>query len=391
MSDDVLISAENVGKKFCRDLRRSLYYGARDCVAAINPWFDARQSLATLRHGEFWANDDISFEVRRGECLGLIGPNGAGKTTLLRMLGNLIQPDRGRLVTYGAVGGLIALEAGFNPILTGRENIYVNGSILGIPKRHVRQRLDEIVDFADLEHAIDAPVQTYSSGMRVRLGFATAVCLIRPDILLLDEVLAVGDAAFRAKCYNAVAGLRESTATIFVSHSMAMISSTADRGLVLSEGRTVCHGSIAEAIQHYESLNRVEDVDAKMMRHDGIESATMRVATDVQRWSAPLEVSATIAASESFDDCFFDVVFYDRAGEIVGHYNGDQNGQRFAIRSGNETHVCRIGGVNLAAGSYHLGVVIRCRRTRAVLVWSYKEHQLEMTETLPGFCSYQMS
>lgn len=388
---DTLILAEDVGKKFCRDLRRSLYYGARDCLAAINPWFDATKSLATLRENEFWANEDISFEVRRGECLGLIGPNGAGKTTLLRMIGNLIQPDRGRIVTYGSVGGLIALEAGFNPILTGRENVVVNGSILGIPKKQVRQRLDEIVAFADLEHAIDAPVQTYSSGMRVRLGFATAVCLIQPDVLLLDEVLAVGDAAFRAKCYNAVANLRESTATIFVSHSMAMISSTADRGLVLDNGQSVCHGSISEAIQHYEALNRTADVDAKMLRHDGIDAAAMEIGAATQKWSAPLQIMATIDASERFEDCFFDIVFYDRAGEIVGHYNGDQNGERFAIHTGQQTLRCRIGGVNLAAGSYHLGVVIRCLRTRAVLVWSYKEHQVEMTETLPGFCSYQMS
>jgi lipopolysaccharide transport system ATP-binding protein len=166
MSNEVLVKAEQVSKKFCRSLKKSLWYGVKDITTEITgSKFDR-----TLRPDEFWAVKDVSFELRRGECLGLIGRNGAGKSTLLRMLNGLIKPDRGFIELYGQVGGLIALGAGFSPVLTGRENVYVNGSILGLSKKEIDARFDEIVDFSELEEFIDAPVQGYSSGMNVRLG-----------------------------------------------------------------------------------------------------------------------------------------------------------------------------------------------------------------------------
>lgn len=201
-NSDTLIRCENLSKKFCRDLKRSLWYGLTSSTA--NLFGNHCSDSAKLREGEFWANNDISFELKRGECLGLIGKNGAGKTTLLKMLNGLIKPDIGRIEMRGRIGALIALGAGFNPVLTGRENIYVNSSILGISKREVRARFDEIVEFSELCDFIDTPVRNYSSGMSVRLGFAVAVVLMKPDVLLLDEVLAVGDAAFRAKCLNRI-------------------------------------------------------------------------------------------------------------------------------------------------------------------------------------------
>ncbi|QFY90654.1 ABC transporter ATP-binding protein [Magnetovirga frankeli] len=238
MSDDVLVRVEGVGKKFCRDLKKSLWYGMKDIAAELLPGERDLERHATLRPGEFWAVDDVSFELRRGECLGLIGRNGAGKTTLLKMLNGLIKPDKGRIEIRGRVSGLIALGAGFNPILTGRENIYVNGSVLGLKKAEIDKELDRIVEFADLQTFIDAPVQTYSSGMAVRLGFAIASSL-RPEVLLIDEVLAVGDASFRTKCYNRIFDLRDYAATIFVSHSMAQVAKICDVGLLLNQGRMV--------------------------------------------------------------------------------------------------------------------------------------------------------
>ena len=168
-----------------------------------------------LRTKEFWAVNNVSFELKRGECLGLIGRNGAGKTTLLKMLNGLIKPDAGRIEMRGRVGALIALGAGFNPILTGRENIYVNGSVLGLTKKEIGAKLDEIVDFAEIGDFIDTPVQNYSSGMAVRLGFAVASS-IRPDVLLIDEVLAVGDISFVLRCLNRVSELLPTTAVVFV-------------------------------------------------------------------------------------------------------------------------------------------------------------------------------
>ncbi len=188
MSSDVLIHVEDVSKKFCRNLRRSLWYGLQDTAADL---LGRGESSASLRPEEFWAVDDVSFSLKRGECLGLVGRNGAGKTTLLKMLNGLIKPDKGRIEIRGRVGALIALGAGFNPILTGRENVYVNGAVLGLSKREISERIDEIIDFAEIGDFIEAPVQSYSSGMQVRLGFAVATAM-KPDVLLLDEVLAVG-------------------------------------------------------------------------------------------------------------------------------------------------------------------------------------------------------
>ena len=204
MSDDVLVRVEGVSKRFCRDLKRSLWYGVQD---ASRDLLGRDSSEQPLRPDEFWAVNDVSFEVKHGECLGLIGRNGAGKTTLLKMLNGLIKPDRGRIEMRGRVGALIALGAGFNPILSGRENIYVNGSVLGLSRKEIDAKYDEIVDFADIGEFINAPVQSYSSGMQVRLGFAVAVA-VQPQILLLDEVLAVGDVSFQAKCFNTLANFR---------------------------------------------------------------------------------------------------------------------------------------------------------------------------------------
>jgi lipopolysaccharide transport system ATP-binding protein len=195
MKDEVLVKVEGVSKKFCRDLKRSLWYGVKDISSEL---FGAKKN-GQLRPKEFWAVDDVSFELRRGECLGLIGHNGAGKSTLLKMLNGLIKPDKGTITMHGRIGALIELGSGFNPILTGRENIYNNGSVLGFSRKEIDAKFDSIVEFAELSEFIDTPVQNYSSGMKVRLGFAVAAQM-EPDVLLIDEVLAVGDIGFSFKC-----------------------------------------------------------------------------------------------------------------------------------------------------------------------------------------------
>jgi lipopolysaccharide transport system ATP-binding protein len=251
MKDDVLIRVEGVSKKFCKDLRTSLRYGVSDAFGEVF----GRSRTSALRTREFWAVHEVSFELRRGECLGLIGHNGAGKTTLLRMLNGLIKPDGGRIEIRGQVGALIALGAGFNPILTGRENIYINASVLGLSRKLVDERIQEIIDFAEMAEFIDMPVQHYSSGMTVRLGFAVAAILIEPDILFLDEVLAVGDVGFTIKCLNRVRQLMRTSAVVFVSHSMPFISSFCTRVLVMDHGRTVLDTTESgRAINHYYGL-----------------------------------------------------------------------------------------------------------------------------------------
>lgn len=237
MKDDILIKIEGVSKKFCRNLKKSLWYGLLDVAGET---LGLAYGHDQLRSEEFWAVQNVSFELSRGECLGLLGRNGAGKTTLLKLINGLIKPDKGKIEITGRMGALIALGAGFHPLLTGRENIYVNASILGIGKRETDKKFDEIVDFAELKDFIDMPVQSYSSGMQVRLGFAIAAVLIQPDVLLLDEVLAVGDMGFKIKCLNAVRQIMSKTAVIFVSHSMQFVSQFCNRIAVLNQGSLVC-------------------------------------------------------------------------------------------------------------------------------------------------------
>jgi lipopolysaccharide transport system ATP-binding protein len=251
--DDTLIKVDGVSKKFCRSLKKSLWYGVQDLG---NELIGRRHGGdGQLRPDEFWAARDISFELRRGECLGLIGHNGAGKTTLLRMLNGLIKPDQGRIEIRGRVGALIALGAGFNPLLTGRENVYTNAAVLGLSKREVDAKLEEIVDFAEIGEFIDSPFQNYSSGMSVRLGFSVAALLIEPDVLFLDEVLAVGDIGFIVKCLNAMRRLTAKSAVVFVSHAMTFVSAFCTRVMVMKNGETLLDTlKVGEGVDCYLTL-----------------------------------------------------------------------------------------------------------------------------------------
>ena len=295
MSDDVLLRVENVSKRFCRSLRRSLWYGLEDLGSELGGrrhgggrGLPHSSADLQLRKDEFWAVNNVSFELRRGECLGLIGHNGAGKTTLLKILNGLIKPDAGSVEMKGRVGALIALGAGFNPILTGRENIYVNGAVLGLSKREVDKKIEEIIDFAEIGQFIDSPVQTYSSGMAVRLGFAIAA-KTDPDILLLDEVLAVGDAGFQAKCFNTIAEFRKrGTAFILVSHNLHMVSRYSDLLLYLSHGQ-VMHYGLPEI--------GIEDFLAEMHASDDI-----TVGISKTDWSSTLGSGKIVLTAARFRD-----------------------------------------------------------------------------------------
>lgn len=248
MQDEILIDVQNVSKRFCKDLKRSMRYGFVDSLNAI-AGKDA--TTDTLRKHEFWAVKNVSFQLKRGECLGLIGHNGAGKSTLLKMLNGLINPDQGSITIRGKVGALIELGAGFNPILTGRENIYNNGAVLGFSRKEIEDKVDEIIDFAEIREFIDSPVQNYSSGMRVRLGFAVAAQM-EPDVLLIDEVLAVGDLGFAVKCINRINQLLATSAVIFVSHSMNNIATICTKVILMQNGYIEFDGiNIGEGIQKY--------------------------------------------------------------------------------------------------------------------------------------------
>lgn len=247
---DVAIKVENVSKKFSRNLKRSMMYGLKDIGRNA---LGMRTKSDILRKDEFWAVDDVSFDVKKGECLGIIGPNGSGKSTILKMLNGIYWPDKGKITINGKVGALIEVGAGFHPMLTGRENIYLNAAILGMKKEEVDERFDDIVKFADIGDFLDSPVKYYSSGMYVRLGFAVAVHC-EPDILLIDEILSVGDSVFRNKCNKKMNEIKtkQHKAIVFVSHNLFMVEKFCDKGIFIEEGAIKSQGKIREVIRDYQ-------------------------------------------------------------------------------------------------------------------------------------------
>lgn len=249
MSDLTRLAIENVSKKYCYSLKRSLWYGVKDITSEI--FGQNRQDR--LREQEFWALRNLNFSVDQGESVGLIGSNGAGKSTLLKLINGLIKPDNGQIRVRGNVGALIELGVGFNPVLTGRENIYVNSAVLGFTKKEVDSILDEIIDFSEIEEFIDTPVKFYSSGMKVRLGFSVAAQL-RPELLLVDEVLSVGDFAFRNKCLTKLNELKnDGVAFILVSHNQTHIIQFCERAIWLDKAEIAMDGEPVTVCSKYLS------------------------------------------------------------------------------------------------------------------------------------------
>ncbi|MEE9581137.1 MAG: ABC transporter ATP-binding protein [Nitrosomonadaceae bacterium] len=248
---EVVLKVENVSKKFCRTIKQIMRYGSADVVKGF---LGLKTNTTTLRAGEFWALDNVSLELKKGETLGIVGSNGSGKSTLLKLLNGIYMPDRGRIEIKGDMGALIEVGAGFSYLLTGRENVYVNGTILGLSKEQIDKKFDTIVAFAELEEFIDVPLRNYSSGMSVRLGFSVAVhCEV--DILLMDEILAVGDAKFKQKCIKKIDELKASTSTIFVSHDKDQILRICDRVIILNKGRIMpVKGTPTEVMLAYEDI-----------------------------------------------------------------------------------------------------------------------------------------
>ena len=324
-----------------------------------------------LRPDEFLAVDDVSFDVHPGESVALIGRNGAGKSTLLKMVNGLFRPDAGQIKVNGRLAALIELGAGFNPILSGRENIYVNAAVLGMTKRDVDKRLDAIVEFAELASFIDMPLKSYSSGMKVRLGFAVASQL-EPDILLIDEVLAVGDAVFRAKCYRRLSELMEAgTAFILVSHNHHTLLTICETGVAMDKGKMFANGPIRESMDLYEA--RIAKTDSVKTQGPLYTSCDDELAYPVQikdvffrdengqRIESPttgglaslcVETTSTMAV----DDVSLDVLIRSPihgTSNVLAITSG-QDGQRHSIPAGESEYRLRFHPVCLPPGQYSL-------------------------------------
>jgi len=256
------IRVRQLGKQFQLGVRKERYRTVRDAITegASRMWQSSRSLLRGSRgrgrtQESFWALRDVSFDVQSGEVIGLIGRNGAGKSTLLKVLSQITEPTAGYADLYGRVGALLEVGTGFHPELSGRENVFLNGAILGMKRTEIRRHFDAIVAFAEIEQFIDTPAKRYSTGMYMRLAFAVAAHL-QPDILLVDEVLAVGDAAFQKKCIGKMGEVaKQGRTVVFVSHNMAAVRTLCTRGIVLDRGEVSFEGDIERAIyQYFESL-----------------------------------------------------------------------------------------------------------------------------------------
>ena len=255
LEDRLAISVRGLSKKFGLSLSQSMRYGLIDNSKRL---IGIQPKTSLLRPGEFWALKNISFDLKKGEALGIMGINGSGKTTLLRILNGVFSPDEGEAIIRGKVGAMIAAGAGFAPTLTGRENIQINGALLGMSPSEIDSVIDEIIDFSEIGEFIDMPVKNYSSGMTIRLGFAISV-FSNPDVLLMDEILAVGDINFQKKCFNYILNLKKlGTTVILISHSQGAIWSVCDRGIFLNKGEVLLDGSVEDLVRAYDDQNAIE-------------------------------------------------------------------------------------------------------------------------------------
>jgi lipopolysaccharide transport system ATP-binding protein len=300
----------------------------------------------------------VSFEVKRGEVLGIIGRNGAGKSTLLKILSRIIEPTEGRVELDGRITSLLEVGTGFHPELTGRENIYLNGAILGMPRSEIQRKFDEIVAFAEVEKFLDTPVKRYSSGMYVRLAFAVAAHL-DPDILVVDEVLAVGDAQFQKKC---LARMQDATRTdgrtiLFVSHNMNMVRALCSRGIVLQNGRVELDGSTEAALVQFAQPSSRPAVQNNSKKRSA--PSILRVEVDeAEACSGNLEIHVEFSAPWPLDPVLIGAVIYNRVGAPVFGFNTWQNRAEPPKRARHGIATLRVCDLPLHSGIYSVAVYL---------------------------------
>ena len=346
----------------------------------------ARARLARWfrRPGEdFWAVRDVTFEVARGETLGIVGHNGAGKSTLLKLLSRITAPTTGEIAVTGRLAALIEVGSGFHPELTGRENIFLSGSILGMRRREIALKLDRIIDFAGVGAFIDTPVKRYSSGMYVRLGFAIAAHL-EPDVLLVDEVIAVGDAAFQIQCHERLAELRrDGTTMLFISHDLGSIEALCDRVILMERGRLVAGGAPHAIVEEYQRMATMgaiaapgdapalsasrpaRIVDVRIVDERGGEVAGVSTGH-------PMKCRVEYEAEEDVDDAVVEAFFYSRDGRTLHcQFTTALTGGRLALERGRGAVEFSALETGLQPGVYAVGAAIRRRQSAESIDWFY--------------------
>ena len=363
---DMAIRMEHVYKKFRKG---EIYNSLRDLIPALTGRMFQQRELSEKDRREFWAVQDLSFEVKQGEAFGIIGHNGAGKSTALKMLSRIMRPTKGCMVVNGRLSALIEVSAGFHGDLTGRENIFLNGTILGMSKREIQSKLDQIIAFSGIEEFIDTPVKRYSSGMYARLGFSVAAH-VDPDVLIVDEVLSVGDYAFQQKCIERMKEvLRSGAAVLFVSHNLKMVAEFCHRCLLLDKGQTVLMGTPQDVISRYLqkpngnavdnnsgpvsiSSVRIRNEDGECILFRSGEQVWIDVEIAARRRCNKLSVTLYI-----LDDKL--AVIFDTSTDLLGHGEFDlEEGDSYRCTF----EVC----LNLAGGTYYPSILIYRRDIQTV-------------------------
>lgn len=349
---DVLLQVEGLGKKYSRDLNASVRYAARDLFRTV---IGASSDSSDLRDTEFWALREVSFTLRRGEVLAVLGHNGAGKSTLLKCIAGKLRADRGRVVRQGEIGHMLEMSAGFTPSMTGRDNVSVRGRMMGERGKALEHYIAQVEEFADIGELFDAPVQFYSTGMKARLGFA-ASSVIEPDILILDEVLAVGDLGFRMKCYSRIDELRKKCAVILVSHSMNHVSRMATSAIFLNKGKVDLQGSPQKCIEFYN-----EQAKGKKEKPTCFKPERIHIDVVSDREILPEDSAIAFGAEISIRGEAFvnvpitlSVILHEQGGAAIVEWNSRRN--NFYLQPGQQFSAS-LGPQNLCPGYYHLAVI----------------------------------
>jgi lipopolysaccharide transport system ATP-binding protein len=361
-----IIRADGVGKEYRIGTRREGFPTLRDALtrAARAPLRVARRDGPRRQPQKFWALRDVDFEVRPGEVVGIIGRNGAGKSTLLKILSRITEPTAGRIELYGRMASLLEVGTGFHPELTGRENVFLNGAILGMRREEIRRKFDEIIAFSEIERFVDTPVKHYSSGMYVRLAFAVAAHL-EPEILIVDEVLAVGDAAFQKKCLGKMGDVaRRGRTVLFVSHNMGAVSSLCTRTIYLAGGQVRSIGPTESVVVDYMSEvfgQKLKDLDqlrfpnmGKVARFDEIGMASDDEANLL--FGQPVRFSLGVSSGVNVEDLSIGCSIFTAAGNCVGALF---TREKFSVKAGRTVALnLTVSNANLAPGLYYAGFSI---------------------------------
>ncbi len=368
------IRVEGLSKKFRIGAHQEPYRTLRDSLMRMiaSPFQRAaavwRGRATEASEDEIWALEDVSFEVKRGDVVGIIGRNGAGKSTLLKILSRITEPTQGRVRLKGRVGSLLEVGTGFHAELTGRENIYLNGAMLGMHRAEINRKFDEIVAFAELETFLDTPVKHYSSGMYMRLAFAVAAHL-ETEILLVDEVLAVGDAAFQKKCLGKMGDVaRQGRTVLFVSHNMGAIMQLCPTSFTLQKGKLVAQGPSKETVQQY--LTSLFESNGPNLDHVSVRGGDGRLRfvscylldetgkrTELPVAGHPVDVVLEFDSREGLSHVQFMFTIFNHTGIAVTHCNVDAVRPRFRVEQGKGKVVCRIPKLPLPLGQYKIAVL----------------------------------